>query len=161
MILERYVYLQDLLSVTLEIPFSVPPYMSLLARGVATLEGIALTGDPGYQMVSQAYPFVVRKVLRNDTTSLAVVLREILFGADGKLKPTRLSTLLNAALGFVADSQGGFIDFDAAPAAGASMQEIVAFLLSKVCCVPAAQCVDHLHQCMLMRQMTGEQPITI
>ena len=38
---------------TLEIPFSVPPYMSLLARSVATLEGIALAGDPDYQMVAQ------------------------------------------------------------------------------------------------------------
>ncbi len=46
---------QDLLSVTLEIPFSVPPYMSLLARSVATLEGIALAGDPDYQMVAQVY----------------------------------------------------------------------------------------------------------
>jgi hypothetical protein len=27
--------------------------MSLLARSVATLEGIALAGDPGYQMVAQ------------------------------------------------------------------------------------------------------------
>ena len=53
---------QDLLAATLEIPFSVPPYMSLLARSVATLEGIALLGDPNYQMVAQAYPFVVRKV---------------------------------------------------------------------------------------------------
>lgn len=44
---------QDLLTTTLEIPFSVPPYMSLLARSVATLEGIALTADPGYQMVAQ------------------------------------------------------------------------------------------------------------
>lgn len=40
-------------SATLEIPFSVPPYMSLLARSVATLEGIALVGDENYQMVSQ------------------------------------------------------------------------------------------------------------
>lgn len=31
-------HLQDLLAATLEIPFSVPPYMSLLARSVATLE---------------------------------------------------------------------------------------------------------------------------
>ena len=37
----------------MQIPFSVPPYMSLLARSTATLEGIALMGDPGYQMVSQ------------------------------------------------------------------------------------------------------------
>lgn len=44
---------QDLLKTTMEIPFSVPPYMSLLARSVATLEGIALLGDPGYQMVTQ------------------------------------------------------------------------------------------------------------
>lgn len=44
---------QDLLAATLEIPFSVPPYMSLLARSVATLEGIALVGDPNYQMVAQ------------------------------------------------------------------------------------------------------------
>ena len=41
-------------AVTLEIPFSVPPYMSLLARSVATLEGIALVGDPDYQMVARA-----------------------------------------------------------------------------------------------------------
>lgn len=30
-----------------------------LFDSVATLEGIALVGDPQYQMVAQAYPFVV------------------------------------------------------------------------------------------------------
>ena len=90
---------------TLEIPFSVPPYMSLLARSVATLEGIALAGDPNYAMVAQAYPFVVRKVLRNDSTSSASILREILFDSNGVIKTTRVSTLLNAALGYVADTQ--------------------------------------------------------
>ena len=44
---------QDLLNASLQIPFSVPPYMSLLARAVATLEGIALSGDPNYQMVAE------------------------------------------------------------------------------------------------------------
>lgn len=117
---------------TLEIPFSVPPYMSLLARSVATLEGIALAGDPDYAMVAQAYPFVVRKVLRNDSSSSASILREILYDGEGKLKTTRLSTLLNAALGFVADAQGGFVDFDAVPEEGATLQEVVQFLLSKV-----------------------------
>lgn len=52
---------QDLLAVTLEIPFSVPPYMSLLARSVATLEGIALAGDPDYQMVAQVNERVARR----------------------------------------------------------------------------------------------------
>ncbi len=40
---------QDLLTATMEIPFSVPPYAALLARSVASLEGIALLGDPDYQ----------------------------------------------------------------------------------------------------------------
>ena len=44
---------QDLLNASLQIPFSVPPYMSLLARAVATLEGIALSGNPQYQMVAE------------------------------------------------------------------------------------------------------------
>jgi hypothetical protein len=34
--------------------------MSLLARSVATLEGIALTGDPSYQMVAQVCPCLPR-----------------------------------------------------------------------------------------------------
>mmetsp|Transcript_6338 Transcript_6338/g.15184 ORF Transcript_6338/g.15184 Transcript_6338/m.15184 type:complete len:662 (+) Transcript_6338:167-2152(+) len=123
---------QDLLSVTLEIPFSVPPYMSLIARSVVTLEGIALSGDPQYQMVAQAYPFVVRKVLRNDSNSSMALLQDILFDNDGKVKPTRLGALLNAGLGYVADAKqsAGFIDIDAVPDDGASVSEVVAFLLS-------------------------------
>jgi len=122
---------QELLAVTLEIPFSVPPYMSLLARSVATLEGIALAGDPDYQMVAQAYPFVVRKVLKGGSRGTAAVLREILYDADGNLQSARLSSLLNAALGFVAEETEGFIDLDAVPSDGASTREILAFLLSE------------------------------
>lgn len=132
---------QDLLAATLEIPFSVPPYMSLLARSVATLEGIALVGDPQYAMVAQAYPFVARKVLRNDSSSASALLRDLLLirdaagadaaGADGQqLAARRLAALLNAALGYVADSTAGFVDFDALPEQGASVQEIATFLLS-------------------------------
>lgn len=167
---------QDLLQASLQIPFSVPPYMSLLARAVATLEGIALTGDPDYQMVSQvshlsvslplrtfnqhhvvkvtmiefpllpwreqasevavadsaypsslfqmqAYPFVVRKVLRDSSSGGArLLLRDMLIDADGSVKPTRMSAVLNAALGYVADHAEGFVDFDAVPAEGASLQ---------------------------------------
>lgn len=97
--------------------------MSLLARSIATLEGIALLGDPNYQMVAQAYPFVVRKVLRNSTASVGTLLRDIVFDAStGAVKPTRLSALLNAALGFVAERTDGFVDLDAVPEEGASLQ---------------------------------------
>lgn len=113
---------QDLLAVTLEIPFSVPPYMSLIARSVVTLEGLALMGDENYQMVAQAYPFVVRKVLRNEDAGASSLLRSIIYDSSGNVKPTRMNALLNAALGYVSDKKEGFIDFDAVPADGASVK---------------------------------------
>jgi hypothetical protein len=33
----------------------------------------------------QAYPFVVRKVLRNDSSGAALLLRDIVYDADGKV----------------------------------------------------------------------------
>ncbi len=55
-------------------------------------------GDPGYQMVANAYPFVVRKVLRNESSGSGHLLRELLYDPSGQVKPTRLSALLNAGL---------------------------------------------------------------
>ena len=173
------------MNASLQIPFSVPPYMSLLARAVATLEGIALSGNPDYQMIAevwpiscavhpwpnrlchwgnatlallhrhvlhghsvaatsrpatiivscdsesalemsgapvQAYPFVVRKVLRNSSSGSRSLLRDIVFDAQGNVKPARMSAVLNAALGYVAEQTDGFVDFDAVPAEGAPLQ---------------------------------------
>lgn len=125
---------QDLLQATLEIPFSIPPYVSLLARSVATLEGIALAGDPGYRLVGEAYPFVVRKLLEapNGSARLIASLRELLLDSDGRVRPVRLSALLQAAVGVAAsaDDQEGFIDFDAVPKDGAGSEELVEFLVS-------------------------------
>lgn len=59
---------------------------------MATLEGIALLGDPHYQMVAQAYPFVARRVLRNDAAGQ--LLRDMLYDSNGQMRPARLSALL-------------------------------------------------------------------
>lgn len=123
---------QDLLKVNLEVKFSIPPYVSLLARSVATLEGLALKGDPGYQLVAQAYPFVVRKLLQNESRMSFAALRELLYDPiTQRLRPQRLSTMLQASLGIIADTErAGFIDFDTVPKDGAPLAEVLAFLLS-------------------------------
>ena len=48
-----------------------------------------------------------------------------MYDSNGNVKPTRLSALRNAALGYVADQTQGFIDFDAVPEDGASIQVFV------------------------------------
>eukprot|EP00929_Paragymnodinium_shiwhaense_P005316 TRINITY_DN10708_c0_g1_i1.p1 TRINITY_DN10708_c0_g1~~TRINITY_DN10708_c0_g1_i1.p1 ORF type:complete len:857 (+),score=157.37 TRINITY_DN10708_c0_g1_i1:101-2671(+) len=123
---------QDLLKLNLDVAFSIPPYVSLLARSVATLEGIALQGDPQYQIVAQAYPFVVRKLLRNESGLQFSALRELLYDpSTRRLQPRRLSAMLQASLGMVADNEAaGFIDFDAVPKDGAPLADVASFLLS-------------------------------
>lgn len=123
---------QDILKINTQVKFSIPAYVSLLARSVATLEGVALQGNPGYQIVAEAYPFVVRKLLKNESRSSFSALRELLYDpATKRLKPQRLSTMLQASLGVVTDSNSGFIDFDTAPKDGAPLSEVAAFLLSE------------------------------
>ncbi|CAE7524166.1 unnamed protein product [Symbiodinium natans] len=126
---------QDLLKVNLEVKFSIPPYVSLLARSVATLEGVALQGDPQYQIVAMAYPFVVRRLLQNSNRRSFAALRELLYDPKTRrMRPQRLATLLQASLGVVAGasegSRSGFIDFDAVPEEGAPAKDVVRFLLS-------------------------------
>merc|ERR1719155_403867 len=76
---------QDLLTAMSDIPFSVPPYFALLARSVAILEGIALTGDPEYKMVLEAYPFVARKLMAEsspgDDGGLQAAVRGLIAGS--------------------------------------------------------------------------------
>lgn len=48
--------------VNLEVKFSIPPYVSLLARSVATLEGVALQGDPEYQIVARMSWYIDRSI---------------------------------------------------------------------------------------------------
>jgi hypothetical protein len=73
----------------------------------------------------------VRKVLRNTSAGIGSLLRDIVFDAGtGAVQVSRLSALLNAALGYVADRVDGFVDLDAVPEEGAPLTDIVAFLLS-------------------------------
>jgi predicted unusual protein kinase regulating ubiquinone biosynthesis (AarF/ABC1/UbiB family) len=126
---------QDILQATLEIPFSIPPFVSLLARSVVTLEGIALKGNPSYQLVGEAYPYVVRRLLEQSgsgSAKLTMALRGLLLDADGRVQAVRLSALLQAAVGVAAagTNREGFIDFDAVPKEGADPEQLVEFLLS-------------------------------
>eukprot|EP00596_Hydrurales_sp_CCMP1899_P003506 CAMPEP_0119051186 /NCGR_PEP_ID=MMETSP1177-20130426/72890_1 /TAXON_ID=2985 /ORGANISM="Ochromonas sp, Strain CCMP1899" /LENGTH=858 /DNA_ID=CAMNT_0007030309 /DNA_START=118 /DNA_END=2694 /DNA_ORIENTATION=- len=123
---------QDALTVLNDIPFSIPPYFALLARAIVTLEGVALSGDPSYGIILESYPFVARKLLSEDRPEIQRALQQVLYakGADG-LQTTRLSVLLNSALGVVARQSGGaFVDFDSIPEGAVDLTTSVKFLLS-------------------------------
>ena len=128
---------QDMLTVLNDIPFSIPAYFALLARAVVTLEGLALSADPSYGLVIEAYPFVARKLLSSDRPELQQALQEVLYAgtsADDKrgvVTPTRLASLINSAVGIVAKQEGqAFVDLDAVPESGISAPDALKYLLS-------------------------------
>jgi len=129
----------DMLTVLNDIPFSIPAYFALLARAVVTLEGLALSADPSYGLVIEAYPFVARKLLASDRPELQQALQQVLYsgtspggeGMRGVITPTRLAGLLNSAAGIVAKQEGqAFVDLDAVPEDGVSAAEALSYVLS-------------------------------
>merc|ERR1719217_1881899 len=129
----------DMLTVLNDIPFSIPPYFALLARAIVTLEGLALSADPAYGLVIEAYPFGARKLLSSDRPELQQALQEVLYagttpggdGMRGVITPTRLAGLLNSAAGIVAKQEGqAFVDLDAVPEDGVTSAEALSYVLS-------------------------------
>ena len=124
---------QDAITVLNDIPFSIPPYFALLGRAIVTLEGIALTGNPNYGIIMESYPFVARKLLSEDRPEIQRALQQVLYskgGGNDGLKTTRLSVLLNSALGIVAKNSGAAIDFDAIPENAVDVGTTLKFLFS-------------------------------
>lgn len=50
----------DLNRIFFEYPFLVPDYFALITRAMIVLEGIAVTGDPEFDLFSAAYPYTAR-----------------------------------------------------------------------------------------------------
>jgi len=126
---------QDALTVLNDVPFSIPPYFAILGRAIVTLEGVALTGNPEYGIILEAYPFIARKLLTRESSTVQSALQEVLYsnnddGTSG-LKLSRLLALLNNAAGSVATQDGAvFVDIDAVPEDGISFQEGLKFMMS-------------------------------
>eukprot|EP00471_Norrisiella_sphaerica_P013654 CAMPEP_0184503142 /NCGR_PEP_ID=MMETSP0113_2-20130426/51712_1 /TAXON_ID=91329 /ORGANISM="Norrisiella sphaerica, Strain BC52" /LENGTH=853 /DNA_ID=CAMNT_0026892585 /DNA_START=221 /DNA_END=2782 /DNA_ORIENTATION=- len=124
---------QDALTVMNDIPFTIPPYFAILGKAVVTLEGLALTGNPDYGIIMEAYPFVARKLLKEDRPEVQRSLQQVLYGTgDGKLGAERLAVIINSALGVVArgNDANAFIDFDSIPEDAVGLDTALRFFLS-------------------------------
>ena len=53
----------DLNKVFFEYPFLVPNYFALITRAMIVLEGIAVTGDPAFDLFNSAYPYALKRAV--------------------------------------------------------------------------------------------------
>lgn len=113
----------DLSNLMYEYPFRVPPYYALIIRSLVTLEGVAIYIDPNFKVLSEAYPYVSKRLLTDPSPELRASLKDLLF-KDGSFRWNRLENLLknarnsydydssdalNQGLEFLASERGAFI----------------------------------------------------
>ncbi|MDY7014302.1 MAG: AarF/ABC1/UbiB kinase family protein [Cyanobacteriota bacterium] len=79
-----------------EFPFRVPAYYALIIRSLVTLEGIAISIDPNFKVLSKAYPYVAKRLLTDPSPQLRTSLRDLLF-KEGSFRWNRLENLLRNA----------------------------------------------------------------
>ncbi|KAL2549512.1 Protein kinase superfamily protein [Forsythia ovata] len=56
-------------SVAIKYHFRMPPYYTLVLRSLASLEGLAVAADPTFKTFEAAYPFVVQKLLIDNSAA--------------------------------------------------------------------------------------------
>ncbi|MDY6902785.1 MAG: AarF/ABC1/UbiB kinase family protein [Cyanobacteriota bacterium] len=113
----------DLSELMYEYPFRVPPYYALIIRSLVTLEGVAIYIDPNFKVLSEAYPYVSKRLLTDPSPELRASLKDLLF-KEGRFRWNRLENLLknarnsydydssdalNQGLEFLASERGAFI----------------------------------------------------
>lgn len=108
----------QLSQVMYEYPFQVPAYYALIIRSLVTLEGIAISIDPNFKVLSSAYPYVAKRLLTDPAPELRTSLRELLF-KEGNFRWNRLENLLRNA--------GDSSDYDF----NAALSQALDFLFSK------------------------------
>ena len=77
-------------------PFKIPPYFALVIRAIGVLEGIALVGNPNFAIIDEAYPYIARRLMTDDSPRLKAALRYMVYGREGSFDAEKLIDLLQA-----------------------------------------------------------------
>lgn len=97
----------DLAEITFEYPFTIPPYFALVIRAISVLEGIALVGNPNFAIIDEAYPYIARRLMTDESPRLRAALRYMVYGREGTFDANKLIDLLDALEKFSAIRNDG------------------------------------------------------
>ena len=84
-----------------------PPYFALVIRAIGVLEGIALVGNPNFAIIDEAYPYIARRLMTDDSPRLKTALRYMVYGREGVFDAEKLIDLLQALEKFTAVTDEG------------------------------------------------------
>lgn len=97
----------DLAEITFKFPFRIPPYFALVIRAISVLEGIALVGNPEFAIVDEAFPYISKRLLTDDSPRLRAAFRYMVYGRGDSFDVVRMIDMLQALEKFVAVKDKG------------------------------------------------------
>ncbi len=97
----------DLAQITFDYPFRIPPYFALIIRAIGVLEGIALVGNPDFALVDEAYPYISKRLLTDQSPRLRASLTYMVYGRGKVFDADRLIDILESYESFVSVSRYG------------------------------------------------------
>ncbi|CAM6042332.1 unnamed protein product [Sphagnum compactum] len=136
--------MNQLWTVMYKFNFRLSPEYAMVVRALGSLEGTATTLDPGFKVVSNAYPFIVGRLLADPDPKMRETLRELLIRNNGSIRWHRLERLVVAVADQSAPASGSLskVDgschqrsrgirgtFDTRAVASATM-DVISFILS-------------------------------
>ncbi|KAM0882122.1 hypothetical protein ACQ4PT_032567 [Festuca glaucescens] len=84
-------------SIALKYHFRMPPYYTLVLRSLASLEGLAMVGDGTFKTFQAAYPYVVRKLLSDNSLETRKVLYQVIFNRRKEFQWHKIAVFLKLA----------------------------------------------------------------
>jgi hypothetical protein len=67
--------------------FNIPPYILYVSRAFATLEGIGLSVEEDYSIIKQAFPYLSRRLLTDNSPRAKAALRSMIYGTSEERTP--------------------------------------------------------------------------
>jgi len=73
--------------------FAIPDYFVYMSRAFATLEGIGLSSNPNYAIISECFPYLAKRLLSDDSPRARGALRTLLYGTGDELNLAKLQEI--------------------------------------------------------------------
>ncbi|KAL0452177.1 UNVERIFIED_CONTAM: hypothetical protein Slati_1195800 [Sesamum latifolium] len=81
-------------SVALKYHCRMPPYYILVLRSLASLEGLAVAADPTFKTFEAAYPYVVQKLLVDNSAATRRILHSVVFNRRREFQWQKIAVFL-------------------------------------------------------------------
>ncbi|KAJ0963777.1 hypothetical protein J5N97_028899 [Dioscorea zingiberensis] len=93
-------------SIALKYHFKMPPYYTLVLRSLASLEGLALAADQNFKTFQAAYPYVIQKLLQDNSANSRRILYSVVFNKRREFHWQKIMLFLR--IGLTREGKSGF-----------------------------------------------------